>query len=80
VAASGTYIGIIKHQGPDEVVLDTGPGTHVRLRRAEVSAMEPLNVSTMPPGLEHLLETQELSDLVAFLQSLPDLVDRPSRR
>jgi hypothetical protein len=45
--------------------------TGVRVPRAEVTAIEPLNVSTMPPGLEQMLTVEKLTDLVAFASRSP---------
>jgi hypothetical protein len=34
----------------------------------------------MPPGLEALLTPTELADLIAYLEALPDPVDRKAGR
>jgi putative membrane-bound dehydrogenase-like protein len=78
--ASATYTGIIKEQDEQVVVIDTGPDARIRLPRAEVQGIEPLTVSAMPPGLDQVLTIEEFSDLMAFLESLPDPIDRPSRQ
>lgn len=78
--ATGTYTGIIKEQDEQVVVMDTGPEARIQLPRAEVQRIEPLDVSAMPPGLDQVLTIEEFSDLMAFLESLPDPVDRPSRQ
>jgi putative membrane-bound dehydrogenase-like protein len=72
ITASNTYTGIIKEQYPDAIVLATGPGSTVRIRRSEITSIETGTSSLMPPGLDKQLTQQELSDLVAFLVSLPD--------
>lgn len=72
VTASGTYMGIIKEQTADYVVVAPGPGPGLRINRSEIKSIDPHNVSMMPPGLDELLEKKELADLMAFLESLPD--------
>jgi putative heme-binding domain-containing protein len=67
-----THIGVIKEQFPEALTIEVGPGVIVRVQRAEISAIEPVNVSMMPPGLDKQLSSEELSDLMAYLKSLPD--------
>lgn len=64
---TGDYTGIIQEQSPDEIVLGTAPETAVRIPRNEISAMEILNTSVMPQGLDKLLTDQEMADLMAFI-------------
>jgi len=71
VTATGTFMGIIKEQTPDYVVVAPGPGPGLRINRSEIKSIEPNNTSMMPPGLDELLNIDELSDLMAFLESLP---------
>lgn len=63
----GDYTGIIQEQNPSEIVLGTTPQTSVRIPRTEIESMEILDVSVMPQGLDKLLTTQELADLMAFI-------------
>jgi len=63
------YSGIIRKDGPDEVVLATGPETEQHITRAEIAGMRPGTVSLMPEGLDEVLTKQELADLLAFLQA-----------
>ena len=72
VTKTNTYTGIIREQYTDAIVVAEGPGPIVRVQRNEIISIEPGTVSLMPPGLEKQLSTQELSDLVAYLVSLPD--------
>lgn len=72
VTRSSSYLGIIKEQLPDVIIITTGPGSIVRVPRNEIVSIEPDNVSMMPPGLLKPLNIQEISDLMAFLESLPD--------
>lgn len=67
-----TYTGVIKEQLPEAIVIATGPGQHVRIQRTEITAIEPHNISMMMPGLDKLLTPDDLSDLMAYLVSLPD--------
>jgi len=71
ITKTGSYTGIIKAQLPDAVMLATGPGSKISIARAEIVSIEPQNVSVMPPGLDKILNGQELSDLLAYLVSLP---------
>lgn len=69
---TGSYTGIITAQLPDAVMIATGPGPSVNISRSEIISIEPQNVSMMPPGLDKILNVQELSNLLAYLVSLPD--------
>lgn len=64
---TGNYTGVIQQQSPDEIVLGTAPETSVRIPRNEIEAMEILNTSVMPQGLDELLTDQEMADLMAFI-------------
>ena len=41
-----------------------------RIARGEIDELVPSNVSVMPQGLANLLSPEELSDLIAYLESL----------
>ncbi len=69
---SKTYMGVIKEQFPDQIILAVGPGAEVRIPKNEIISSEQHSVSMMPPGLEKGLSNEELSDLMAYLKSLPD--------
>ena len=79
VTASGTFMGIIKEQTADYLVLAPGPGPGLRINRSEVKSIEAHNVSMMPPGLEELLDKQEMASLMAFLESLPTGIKKLSK-
>jgi len=64
-----SYIGVLKKDAPDEVVLATGPTTEAQIARADITEMRPGTVSIMPAGMEQQLTKQELADLLAFLKS-----------
>jgi putative membrane-bound dehydrogenase-like protein len=71
ITKTGTYTGVIKEQLPNAVIIATGPGTKMSINRAEIGSIEPQNVSMMPPGLDKILNEQELANLLAYLVSLP---------
>jgi putative heme-binding domain-containing protein len=73
ISASGSsYTGIIKQQLPEYLILETAPGNVVRLSRSDITATEAGNISLMPPGLHQQLSSREMSDLMAYLTTLPD--------
>lgn len=72
VTKNSSYTGIITEKLPDALVVATGPGSKVRVPRSEIVSVEPETVSMMPPGLLKNLSIQEISDLMAFLESLPN--------
>ncbi len=69
---AATYTGVLKEQLPEAVIISTGPGLQVRIPRSEITGIEPLSISMMPPGLDKQLSPEELSDLMAYLNTLPD--------
>ena len=69
---TASYTGIIREQLADAIIIQTGPGQRVRVQRGTISSIEPQTFSMMPPGLDKQLKPGELSDLMAYLTSLPD--------
>jgi putative membrane-bound dehydrogenase-like protein len=61
------HFGLLRQNSPEEVLLATGPQSEERLARADVTEMQPGNISLMPQGFDQLLNAQELADLIAFL-------------
>jgi putative heme-binding domain-containing protein len=61
--------GLVRKDGPDEIVLVKSATEEVRIPRKEIESMEPSKVSIMPAGLDKVLSKQELADLVAFLRA-----------
>jgi putative membrane-bound dehydrogenase-like protein len=72
VTKSNSYLGIIREQLPDVVIISSGPGSKVRIPRSEITSITTESVSMMPPGLLKQLSIQEMSDLVSYLESLPN--------
>jgi putative heme-binding domain-containing protein len=61
--------GLIRKDGPDGIVLATGPNQEVILARDDIEEIQPSKVSVMPAGLDQQLTERELADLVAFLKA-----------
>ncbi len=68
---SSSYRGVIVEQTPEMVLLQTGQESEVRISREDIVSTQQGTTSMMPPGLDQALSTQELSDLMVFLESLP---------
>jgi putative heme-binding domain-containing protein len=64
------YNGILARETADAISLYLADRSEVRIPRPDIDAIEPSRVSIMPQGLEAQVSRQELSDLLAFLQSL----------
>jgi putative membrane-bound dehydrogenase-like protein len=63
-----TVSGNLRSEGPDGVVLTTGPRQEVRIDRDMIEEIRPGNVSVMPSGLDQQLSDQDLADLLSFLK------------
>lgn len=63
------YNGLVRQDGPEEIVLATGPNQEARIRRDDIEEVQPSRVSVMPAGLDRQLSLRELADLVAFLKA-----------
>jgi len=68
----GSVTGIIKISDASTITVEVGPGVQRLLSRSEVTKISPSELSLMPSGWEEQLSLRELSDLMAFLRSLPD--------
>jgi putative heme-binding domain-containing protein len=66
----GTYYGILKQASADSVVLVVAPGVDHRFVKSKIAEIHPSPISLMPTGVDKAISTQELADLIAFLQSL----------
>lgn len=70
--SQGTVTGIIKESTASSYLLEVGPGVWREFSSEEVTHVSHSEVSLMPAGWEDQLSLRELSDLMAFLRSLPD--------
>jgi putative membrane-bound dehydrogenase-like protein len=64
-----TFNGILKKDGPDELIVIVAADREERIPRAEVASVSPSAVSLMPSGLDQQLSPQDLADLIAFLKA-----------
>lgn len=64
------YTGVLTATTSDAVTLKTADLKDVQIRRDDIEIMRQSETSIMPAGLESKLSADELSDLIAFLQSL----------
>jgi putative heme-binding domain-containing protein len=64
---SDNFRGVIKEQTPDMILLETAPGSTVRIPMNEVTSVVQLPVSMMPQGLDKILTEEEFKDLMAYL-------------
>jgi putative heme-binding domain-containing protein len=67
--SGAVHTGVLRPDGPLEIVLSTVSGVDTRIPRTDVTDMQPGTVSLMPPGLADVLTRSELADLVAFLRA-----------
>ncbi len=66
---SGQVIGgMLRSDGPEEIVVLTGPQGETRIDKSTIANMEPGAVSLMPTGFGDQLSRNELADLLAFLK------------
>jgi putative membrane-bound dehydrogenase-like protein len=68
-AAGQSLLGVIRRNLPDAIVLVDPTGQEQTIPRAQITGMQALHTSLMPPGLDRALSEQELLDLVAYLAS-----------
>ena len=64
------HSGVLHEESGQTVTLISGPGSEVRLARAQIQEMRPGALSIMPQGLDEQLSQQEMADLIVFLKSL----------
>ncbi|GAB3003813.1 hypothetical protein GCM10027284_21940 [Cyclobacterium sediminis] len=69
---SQKYLGIVKRFENGRYELAIGPGSIITVDEEDIVAMEEAKQSLMPGGLLSNLNNQEISDLIHYLQSLPD--------
>jgi quinoprotein glucose dehydrogenase len=63
-----TYVGVLKKETPDEIVLNSQTGS-VTLRKADVVSRKAA-LSPMPEGLGQILPKRDLRDIIEFLSTL----------
>ena len=68
-AGGDSWLGVLRRQSPDAVVLADAAGQEHSIPRAQITSMHPLPTSLMPAGLERTVSEQELLDLLAYLLS-----------
>ena len=64
-----TYTGIIQRENSEFIYLANLNNTRQAIQREKIKEMKRSPISLMPTGLNKALTSQELSDLIAFLQS-----------
>ena len=62
--------GLISRQTPQALYLRLADLSEVRIERSQIEEIQPARVSIMPQGLDKTLTTEQLSDLITFLQTL----------
>ena len=67
--AGKVYNGILRRDGPQEVMLVLGANQEVVIPRVDIDEINPGRVSIMPSGLDQQLTLRDLADLVAFLRA-----------
>jgi hypothetical protein len=60
--------GLMRGDGPQDIVLLTGLQGETRIDKSTIAKMEPGAVSLMPVGFGDQLSQSELADLLAFLK------------
>ena len=63
-------VGIVRSETEDELVLAMPGGIQNSYRKSEVGKRDKLRTSLMPEGLQMMMSTQDLVDLVEYLASL----------
>ncbi len=64
----GVISGIISDERDDQLTMMTVGGSEKMLRRDQIKEIRSTGLSFMPEGLEATISTQEMADLLAFLQ------------
>ncbi len=65
-----TYQGVVVYESTDGLLLQTAPGTTVRLRGKDIETRRYTDVSMMPVGLLNGLADRDLADLYVYLRGL----------
>lgn len=64
------FTGGLIYDSPDGIILETGPGTVIRITGDQVAAREPVRVSPMPEGLLDQATDEDLADLYGYLKTM----------
>lgn len=74
------YQGLIVYEATDGVLLQTGPGTTVRVAGSQIASRRVSEISLMPAGLLDKLADRDLADLYAYLRQPAATRKRRRRR
>lgn len=64
------YTGVLAFSGPNSVILRRGGGQEDAILRKNIDILEDTKLSIMPTDLEAGLTTQDMADLLTFIESL----------
>jgi len=64
------YTGVLAFSGPNSVILKRGGGQEDTLLRKNIEYLEDTKLSIMPTNLEAGLSTQDMADLLSFIETL----------
>lgn len=62
--------GILSRETPEAIYLKTAQREEIRIPRSDIEEIAPGKLSIMPQGLDKVMTTEELKDLIAYLRSL----------
>ena len=65
------YAGIVENETDTELTLRMMGGQEVQLSKADISELSSPGISLMPEGLESAMSPEDMADLLAFLQQMP---------
>ena len=65
-----SLLATIPRETADTLFVRTADGAETPIARTDVTKVEPVSQSLMPPGLDRVLEPKVLADLVAYLKTL----------
>ncbi len=65
-----TITGVLSNETASTVVIRSTGGIEETIRRSNIEAMRPSEVSLMPVGLENSISVEQMADLLTYLQQL----------
>jgi putative heme-binding domain-containing protein len=65
-----TYMGWMQAESANAVTIRTASGTEESILRSNIFRIRNTGKSLMPDGLEQIISTREMNDLIAFLKSI----------